>query len=99
MGTEGPMSGGGANSAHEPGARQDTMSAHARPFMRAIVALRRITFLAGGAVALAFALGFVWFMAQVPGPDAALDRNAEGIVALTGGARGATARVRDLDHG
>jgi uncharacterized SAM-binding protein YcdF (DUF218 family) len=91
MGTEGPMSDGGANSAHEPGARQDTTSAPARPFMRTIVALRRITFLAGGAVALAFALGFVWFLAQVRSPDAALDRNAEGIVALTGGA----ARISD----
>src|SRR3979411_2753391 len=91
MGTEGPMSGGGANSAHEPGARQDTASAPARPFMRTIVALRRITLLAGGAVALAFALGFVWFLTQVRSLDVALDRNAEGIVALTGGA----ARISD----
>src|SRR3981189_1603411 len=91
MGTEGPMAGGGANSAHEPGARQDTLSAPARPFMRTIVALRRITLLAGGAVALAFALGLVLFLTQVRSPDVALDRNAEGIVALTGGA----ARISD----
>src|SRR3954453_3099859 len=91
MGTQGPMSDGGGNSAHEPGARQDIVSAQSRPFMRTIVALRRIMLLAGGAAALVFALGFVWFLAQVPRPDPALDRNAEGIVALTGGA----ARISD----
>jgi len=90
-GTEGPMSGGGANSAHEPGARQDTMSTPARPFMRTIVALRRITFLAGGAVALAFVLGFVLVPAQVRSRTRRSTANAEGIVALTGGA----ARISD----
>jgi len=40
---------------------------------------------------LALVLGFVWFLQRVPGEDATLDRKAEGIVALTGGA----ARIND----
>jgi len=85
------MSGGGANSAHEPEARQSTTSAQPRPFMRTILAFRRMILLVAGALVLGFALGFIWFLARVPSPDAALDRNAEGIVALTGGA----ARISD----
>jgi uncharacterized SAM-binding protein YcdF (DUF218 family) len=38
-----------------------------------------------GAVAL-FGLGFLWFLWHVPPDEVALDRNADGIVALTGGA-------------
>jgi len=85
------MSGGGANSAHEPEARQSTTSAQPRPLMRTILAFRRMILLVAGALVLGFALGFIWFLAKVPSPDAALDRNAEGIVALTGGA----ARISD----
>lgn len=39
-----------------------------------------------GAGALALAAGFGWFVTRIPGDEAALDRNAEGIVVLTGGA-------------
>jgi uncharacterized SAM-binding protein YcdF (DUF218 family) len=90
-GIEGPMSGGEANSAHEPAATQGATSAPQRPFVRTIVALRRIALLAGGGAALGLVLGFLGFLARVPAPDAALDRRAEGIVVLTGGA----ARISD----
>jgi uncharacterized SAM-binding protein YcdF (DUF218 family) len=39
-----------------------------------------------GVGALALIAGFVWFVARVPTSEVALDRDAEGIVALTGGA-------------
>jgi hypothetical protein len=45
--------------------------------MRTILAFRRMILLVAGALVLGFALGFIWFLARVPSPDAALDRNAE----------------------
>ena len=50
-----------------------------RRFVRLTIAL-----CAGGALLLA--LGFVWFVSVVPTEEIKLDRNADGIVALTGGA-------------
>src|SRR5215510_866637 len=38
------------------------------------------------AAALMLGLGFLWFVWRVPADEIALDRNADGIVALTGGA-------------
>jgi len=38
------------------------------------------------AVVLLLGLGFLWFIWRVPADEVALDRNADGIVALTGGA-------------
>ncbi len=38
------------------------------------------------AAALVLGLGFLWFVWRVPADEIALDRNADGIVALTGGA-------------
>ena len=38
------------------------------------------------AVAVVFGGGFVWFVLHVPDTEVALDRNADGIVVLTGGA-------------
>ena len=38
------------------------------------------------AAALLLGLGFLWFVWRVPADEVALDRNADGIVALTGGA-------------
>jgi uncharacterized SAM-binding protein YcdF (DUF218 family) len=54
--------------------------------LRAAAAVRRAVLAAVVLGALAFGLGFVWFLARVPDDDAAADRSAEGIVALTGGA-------------
>jgi uncharacterized SAM-binding protein YcdF (DUF218 family) len=38
------------------------------------------------AVVVVLGLGFLWFIWRVPADEVALDRNADGIVALTGGA-------------
>jgi uncharacterized SAM-binding protein YcdF (DUF218 family) len=38
------------------------------------------------AAAVVLGLGFVWFILRVPADEVSLDRNADGIVALTGGA-------------
>jgi uncharacterized SAM-binding protein YcdF (DUF218 family) len=51
--------------------------------------LRRIgwsTFVLCSVAALLLGLGFLWFVWRVPAEEVALDRNADGIVALTGGA-------------
>ena len=42
-------------------------------------------------LALLFAAGFLWFVTRIPADEIALDRNADGIVVLTGG----TARISD----
>lgn len=49
-------------------------------------ALVRVTVALCGGVLLLLALGFVWFVATLPTEEVKLDRNADGIVALTGGA-------------
>jgi uncharacterized SAM-binding protein YcdF (DUF218 family) len=48
--------------------------------------LVRITFVLCAGAALLLALGFFWFVSMVPTEEIKLDRNADGIVALTGGA-------------
>ena len=48
--------------------------------------LVRVTFALCAGGALLLALGFVWFVSVVPTEEVKLDRNADGIVALTGGA-------------
>jgi uncharacterized SAM-binding protein YcdF (DUF218 family) len=86
------MPGGEAQSAEEPAATNGAV-APARPGLlaRAVTALRIVILLGIVLGTLALALGFVWFLSRVQGEDVALDRNAEGIVALTGGA----ARIND----
>jgi uncharacterized SAM-binding protein YcdF (DUF218 family) len=54
-----------------------------RPVLRWI---GRSTFLLCAAAAVLLGLGFLWFIWRVPAEEIALDRNADGIVALTGGA-------------
>ena len=61
-------------------------AARARGLLRAAALLRHAILAAAALGALGLALGFVWFLARVPNDDAAADRNAEGIVVLTGGA-------------
>jgi uncharacterized SAM-binding protein YcdF (DUF218 family) len=86
------MPGGEAQSAEEPAATHGAaVPARRGRFARAATALRSAIVLAIVLGTLALALGFVWFLARVTGEDAALDRKAEGIVALTGGA----ARIND----
>jgi uncharacterized SAM-binding protein YcdF (DUF218 family) len=48
--------------------------------------LIRITFVLCVGVALVLMLGFAWFVSALPTEEINLDRNADGIVALTGGA-------------
>ena len=51
--------------------------------------LRRVgtsTFALGAAAAVLLGFGFLWFIWRVPMDEVSLDRNADGIVALTGGA-------------
>jgi uncharacterized SAM-binding protein YcdF (DUF218 family) len=48
--------------------------------------LVRVTFALCAGGLLLLALGFVWFVSMVPTEEIKLDRNADGIVALTGGA-------------
>src|SRR5438045_341923 len=53
--------------------------------------VRRGLLVAALAGVLAFVAGFFWFVSQVPGEEITLDRRADGIVVLTGGA----ARIGD----
>jgi uncharacterized SAM-binding protein YcdF (DUF218 family) len=46
----------------------------------------RSTFILCAAGGVLLGLGFLWFIWRVPADEVALDRNADGIVALTGGA-------------
>lgn len=56
-------------------------------------AMRHVRFVIAAiiAVVLGLAVGFFWFAGRVPEDEVALDRNADGIVVLTGGA----ARIND----
>jgi uncharacterized SAM-binding protein YcdF (DUF218 family) len=55
--------------------------------------MRHVRFLVAATVAvfLVLAAGFFWFVGRVPDQEVVLDRNADGIVALTGG----SARIND----
>ncbi|HYS50234.1 MAG TPA: YdcF family protein [Xanthobacteraceae bacterium] len=55
-------------------------------FVRLMRGLWRAMAVAVLACILAFAGGFLWFVAHVPTAEVVLDRNADGIVVLTGGA-------------
>ena len=67
----------------EPPARRGSAAAAPRPLdVRAVRC----------ASSLLLALGFVWFVWRVPAEEVALDRNADGIVVLTGGASRITTR-------
>src|SRR2546423_7076042 len=57
------------------------------------------TFLLCAALVLALGGGFLWFIWRVPVEEAPLTRNADGIVALTGGAARITDSVEVLASG
>jgi uncharacterized SAM-binding protein YcdF (DUF218 family) len=80
------MLGGGADSAHQPATTGGTAASRPSLLVRAAAGLRRGVLLITGLAVLGLALGFLWFLARLPNEDAAIDRKAEGIVALTGGA-------------
>jgi uncharacterized SAM-binding protein YcdF (DUF218 family) len=54
--------------------------------LRAATTFRRVAVLAVTLAAIALFAGFLWFVSRVPQEELTLDRNAEGIVVLTGGA-------------
>jgi uncharacterized SAM-binding protein YcdF (DUF218 family) len=80
MPTGGSSSDDGAAGASRP---VDRSARPPRPLLRWI---GRSTFLLCAAAALLLGLGFLWFIWRVPGDEIPLNRNADGIVALTGGA-------------
>jgi uncharacterized SAM-binding protein YcdF (DUF218 family) len=51
------------------------------------------------AAALSIGLGFIWFVRHVPAEEASLERGADGIVALTGGASRITDAIELLASG
>jgi uncharacterized SAM-binding protein YcdF (DUF218 family) len=61
-------------------------AAPGRWLLRAAALVRRAVLAAVVLGLLGLGLGFAWFLTRVPDDDAAGDRNAEGIVVLTGGA-------------
>ena len=80
MPTGGSSSDNGAAGMPHPG---DAAAPPSRPLLRW---LGRSTFIMFAAGTLVLGLGFVWFIWRVPADEVSLDRNADGIVALTGGA-------------
>jgi len=67
------------------GSRSADVAARHRP-SRLLRRLVRVTMALCAGGALLLALGFFWFVSMVPTEEIKLDRNADGIVALTGGA-------------
>src|SRR6266566_50951 len=62
----------------------------------------RVTAIAGIVLAglvLLFVAGFLWFVTRIPDDEITLDRNADGIVVLTGGAARITDAVELLASG
>ncbi len=73
--------------AHTDGGELARPAARTVPPRRSL--LRRVgrpTLLIAAALALLLASGFLWFVWRLPADEIALNRNADGIVALTGGA-------------
>jgi uncharacterized SAM-binding protein YcdF (DUF218 family) len=70
-----------------------------RPPRALLRRLARSTFVLCAAAALLLGLGFVWFIWRVPADEIPLDRNADGIVALTGGASRVTDAMELLASG
>src|SRR5262249_23665941 len=76
----------------EPSSDQDAAGmshpakAAARPQRLLLRWVSRLTFVLCAGGALGLGLGFLWFIWRVPADEVSLDRNADGIVALTGGA-------------
>jgi uncharacterized SAM-binding protein YcdF (DUF218 family) len=72
-----------------PGRRSDEPAAPAagrRASGWLLRGLVRLTVVVCVGAVLLFALGFVWFVSMLPTEEVKLERNADGIVALTGGA-------------
>jgi uncharacterized SAM-binding protein YcdF (DUF218 family) len=73
--------------------------ADARPPRPVLRWIGRSTFILCAAAAVVIGLGFLWFIWRVPADEVALNRNADGIVALTGGASRITDAIELLALG
>jgi len=81
--------------------RHDTAAGRPGPTAIGRLARRlwRLVVLATFAVAVAFVAGFLWFVASVPTEEVSIDRPADGIVVLTGGASRITDAIELLAAG
>ena len=81
--------------------RQDHAAARPGPTAVGRIARHvwRLSVLATFALALAFVAGFLWFVAGVPTEEVSIDRPADGIVVLTGGASRITDAIELLAAG
>jgi len=71
---------------HRQGAMAAATAPHPARVGRVVRHLWRLIVLAIFAVLVAFVAGFLWFVASVPTEEVSIDRPADGIVVLTGGA-------------
>ena len=81
--------------------RQDGAATRPRPTAVGRIARRvwRLIVLATFALAVGFVAGFLWFVASVPTEEVSIDRPADGIVVLTGGASRITDAIELLAAG
>ncbi len=80
-------------------AAPDNVNAVDAPPRRRARRLVRVAVFAGIALAAVLGGGFVWFIQHVPAEEIALDRDADGIVVLTGGASRITDAIELLAAG
>jgi uncharacterized SAM-binding protein YcdF (DUF218 family) len=71
---------------HHQGAPEPALRHGPARSVRILRALWRLIVVATFAVVVAFVLGFLWFVGSVPTDEVSIDRPADGIVVLTGGA-------------
>jgi uncharacterized SAM-binding protein YcdF (DUF218 family) len=81
--------------------RQDTAAGRSAPtaIERFARRLWRLVMLATFALAVVFVAGFLWFVGSVPTEEVTIDRPADGIVVLTGGASRITDAIELLAAG
>jgi uncharacterized SAM-binding protein YcdF (DUF218 family) len=71
---------------HHQGAAEAALRTGPTRSVRIVRYFWRVIVVATLAVAVAFAAGFLWFVGNVPTEEVSIDRPADGIVVLTGGA-------------
>jgi len=71
---------------HHQGAAETALRRGPTPGVRFVRTLWRLFLVATFAAAVVFAAGFLWFVGNVPTEEVSIDRPADGIVVLTGGA-------------
>src|ERR1700730_15583741 len=71
---------------HRQGAADGAIRPGATRSVRAMRSLWRLIVVSTFAALVLFVAGFLWFIASVPTEEVSIDRPADGIVVLTGGA-------------